>query len=98
MAKVPIERSKLQKIKRQLWEAHELLKQILDEPDAAEEAPFGDDEEEASEDQPKDTRKVAATCKRCKTTGLHWTETNNGWRLFTHDGFMHRCPFYEDRR
>ena len=31
------------------------------------------------------------TCARCSKTGLHWKETNEGWRLAEPSGFIHVC-------
>jgi len=31
------------------------------------------------------------TCKRCKVGGLHWQETDKGFRLFDEDKAMHDC-------
>ena len=30
------------------------------------------------------------TCNRCGATGLHWVETDQGWRLYDGDE-IHRC-------
>lgn len=36
------------------------------------------------------------TCRRCGMEGLHWGNTEGGWRLFEYSGFMtsteHECP------
>jgi hypothetical protein len=31
------------------------------------------------------------SCDRCGTTGLHWENTDNGWRLSDGRGIMHTC-------
>jgi hypothetical protein len=35
-------------------------------------------------------------CDRCGTTGLHWEQTDNGWRLFNGLGTMHTCVNVND--
>jgi len=30
-------------------------------------------------------------CRYCRRSGLHWTETNSGWRLASADGTVHSC-------
>mgnify|MGYP003428698129 CR=1 FL=1 len=37
------------------------------------------------------------TCRYCKKTGLHWEETENGWRLADETG-LHTCPQYKPRK
>lgn len=34
-------------------------------------------------------------CKYCGEEGLHWEETDDGWRLFDYEGDQHVCR--EDR-
>lgn len=31
-------------------------------------------------------------CKRCGARGLHWEELDEGWRLVTAKGEIHKCP------
>jgi hypothetical protein len=35
------------------------------------------------------TREI--TCKFCEQEGLHWEETDRGWRLFSSNGKQHFC-------
>lgn len=36
------------------------------------------------------------TCQRCGEDGLHWEETDRGWRLFNEDGDRHTCESLEE--
>jgi len=31
------------------------------------------------------------TCKFCKVSGLHWEDTDSGWRLFDENDELHHC-------
>ncbi len=36
------------------------------------------------------------TCQRCGEGGLHWEETDRGWRLYNEDGDRHTCESPEE--
>lgn len=36
----------------------------------------------------------AKTCRHCLCGGLHWQQTEKGWRLFTSQGEIHHCSRY----
>ena len=37
------------------------------------------------------------TCRYCKRDRFHWLETEDGWRLVTATGKVHRCKDYKHR-
>lgn len=39
-----------------------------------------------------DDQDEEARCKFCGKDGLHWVETQDGYRLFTKGGKRHFCP------
>lgn len=49
-----------------------------------------DSEEERDAKAGADWQQGGMKCKRCGTGGLHWEETEKGWRLFSDLG-MHSC-------
>jgi hypothetical protein len=54
----------------------------------------GDDEPNAYTTTNRIPRKK--TCVRCNTSGLHWSETREGWRLFNIDNTLHVCDQPKD--
>ena len=40
---------------------------------------------------PADPSPKTKVCNRCGASGLHWENTEHGWRLFNPENQMHRC-------
>ena len=54
------------------------------------------DEETGATEYPR--MQTAKRCKHCRKNNLHWTPTENGWRLAEPDGRIHDCSQYRRKR
>lgn len=51
----------------------------------------GDDPHDEEHSPRYDGKIKIKTCTRCGATGLHWGNTNHGWRLHDQNGGAHNC-------